>query len=756
MLRILCLFLFTAFSGYAQLRDTITYPWPLSPMNRQTEIGGVFGEYRSTDTAGHYHNGTDMGAAAGTPVLAVLPGVVADAYDDGNTGYDSYVRVGTNYNGQMKYLTYYHTRPIVTTGQSVTVGQQISTIAIDHVHLIDYRLGGSISNSHLNALRPDGGVRPYSDPWKPYIRYVRFFADNSNTELSANSLGGKIDIMVHIEEVNGTSSASQNNGAYMVGYKILSADRSAVVYNPPDNGLRYSYYNIPGNAYANVNYYKPESSTSKHVYIVTNGSGANAVATTQTVGNNYWDTGTLPFGNYTVMVFTIDSRGNADTVYVPVKTFNKDFIPPAQPVMKQITKTTQGNFILKWTEPSDSDLVGYRLWYTFDGINYYQREVDSVLRKGTTSKSYSYNLSNALYFRLAAYDTASPANFSAYSDIYGLRLDNSGKRLLLVDGFDRYGGGGSWATPYHDFVIRYGEVIPGAFESVHHSAVLSGAVQLSDYNAVIWILGDESTTDETFSSQEQTIVKNYLEAGGKLFISGSEIAWDLEGAGSGTTQDVSFLRNYLKAKYVADNAGVSSAISSDTVYFKNQVMSFGITSSGSPYPEDYPDVIDTVGGSFPIFRYNIAKIAGISYTGQFGNSVNTGQLIYLAFPFETIAAKSHRQAFMNGVLNYFGMLTTAMNEEQAEDISFMAAPAFPNPFTQETTINYNLPETGEVTCAVYDVLGKEMAVLKQGLKYKGKNNITIPASKLSLSSGVYYYSLTCNGKVVTGKFVYYK
>jgi len=108
-------------------------------MTLQRPITGTFGEYRSTSVEGHYHNGSDIPNTAGTPILAVLPGVVAVAYHDGSTGYDSYVRVTSQVNGQSKNITYYHTIPSVSVGQQVTLGQQISTVAIDHVHLIEYK-----------------------------------------------------------------------------------------------------------------------------------------------------------------------------------------------------------------------------------------------------------------------------------------------------------------------------------------------------------------------------------------------------------------------------------------------------------------------------------------------------------------------------------------------------------------------------------------------------------------------------------------
>jgi murein DD-endopeptidase MepM/ murein hydrolase activator NlpD len=125
----LTLILQTTLMIYAQ-PDTTWYSWPLDPQSVQKNISGTFGEYRSTSTSGHFHNGTDIPAAPGTPVLAVLPGVVAAAYHDGLTGYDSYVRVTSNINGQSKNITYYHTIPAVSVGQNVIQGQQLSTIQV--------------------------------------------------------------------------------------------------------------------------------------------------------------------------------------------------------------------------------------------------------------------------------------------------------------------------------------------------------------------------------------------------------------------------------------------------------------------------------------------------------------------------------------------------------------------------------------------------------------------------------------------------
>ncbi len=710
-------------------------------MTSPRTIGGTFAEYRSTSAAGHYHNGTDMSGSAGTPILAVLPGTVAVAYDDGATGYDSYVRITSQVGSLSKNITYYHTRPNVSVGQQVVEGQQISTVAIDHVHLIDYRLGGSISNSHLNALRPDGGLTIYTDTWKPNIRYVKFFLDNSNTQLSPSALGSKIDIIVHIQEVSSIGgSAGSNNGTYKLGYKILSPDTQQVIYSPPDDGLRYTYYNKPGDNYVNVNYYQPESNTSMHVYIATNGNGSSNVASTQTVSNNFWNVNDFPYGDYVVMVFTEDTRGNADTVYVTVTTTDIDLIPPASPKLKYVKKDSTNYFSLAWLPPNDIDLKGYRLYYSIDGVNYSMRDNETILTSTLDFYKYYFNQATPLFLRMYAVDSAAITNISQQSDVYGIRILKDDKKILIVDGFDRYGGSGSWPNPYHNFVVSYAKAFNQSFETWANEQVADGTINLNTYDLVIWILGDESTTDETFSSEERNLVAAYLENGGKLFVSGSEIAWDLEGSSSATMQKTQFFRDYLKSKFIADDSNIFGVSGVDGTDFSGLGFGYGIQSNGSPYLEDYPDIIDTTGGSIPIMKYNAVSTAGIAYTGKFNNSHNIGQLIYLAFPFETINLAEAQNQFMTAALKYFGLRgLSEITEDGNLTSTYYLGQNFPNPFNPTTKIDYEIAQRGIVELKVYDVLGRVVNILVNDLQNPGKYQINFEGN--NLASGVYFYRL---------------
>ncbi|NBC15796.1 MAG: T9SS type A sorting domain-containing protein [Bacteroidetes bacterium] len=71
-----------------------------------------------------------------------------------------------------------------------------------------------------------------------------------------------------------------------------------------------------------------------------------------------------------------------------------------------------------------------------------------------------------------------------------------------------------------------------------------------------------------------------------------------------------------------------------------------------------------------------------------------------------------------------------------------------------TTIRYALPEPTRVRLAVYDLLGREVATLADGLKPAGRHEAIFEAS--GLPSGVYLYRLEAAGRVLTGRMVLLK
>jgi hypothetical protein len=96
-----------------------------------------------------------------------------------------------------------------------------------------------------------------------------------------------------------------------------------------------------------------------------------------------------------------------------------------------------------------------------------------------------------------------------------------------------------------------------------------------------------------------------------------------------------------------------------------------------------------------------------------------------------------------------------INNEPNIPNQFMLEQNFPNPFNPTTTICYNLDKVNvAVSLRVYDVLGREVAVLTNEEKPAGKYTQTWNAS--SLPSGVYFYQLISGTYTFTRKMLLLK
>jgi hypothetical protein len=87
-------------------------------------------------------------------------------------------------------------------------------------------------------------------------------------------------------------------------------------------------------------------------------------------------------------------------------------------------------------------------------------------------------------------------------------------------------------------------------------------------------------------------------------------------------------------------------------------------------------------------------------------------------------------------------------------LSYLTARNFPNPFNPVTTISYSIPIAGHVRLSVFDVTGREMTELVNGLQTAGSYSIAWDGR--DFASGIYFYRVTVGNLSFTGRMVLMK
>ncbi len=347
---------------------------------------------------------------------------------------------------------------------------------------------------------------------------------------------------------------------------------------------------------------------------------------------------------------------------------------------------------------------------------------------------------------------------SEFSEVLATTVDiQPESNILIVQGFERTEG----TVNTFDYIIEHASAILASgrgFDAASNDAVEANAIDLSDYAIVDWISGEEASQSASFSPIEQIRIKDYLEQGGRIFISGSEIGWDLQASGS--ESDISFYQNYFKALYVSDDAQ-SYAISGQSggIFSELTGVTFDDGLHGT-YDVDYPDGIKPYGGSLNNLRYDGAVYetqggAGIQYIGSFGESTALGGIVYLGVGFETIYPESVRNVVMSAVLDYLE-ISVSVDVPVLYPEDFQVSQVYPNPFNGSFAIDVNIPETSALTLSLYTLRGQLMRRVEQNV-HAGSNHITFAGLNHSnVSSGAYILKVENGTQSYTQRITYLK
>lgn len=335
----------------------------------------------------------------------------------------------------------------------------------------------------------------------------------------------------------------------------------------------------------------------------------------------------------------------------------RDGIPlvflPEEPSRVVAKNTSSAQIQLSWIAPVTGGIyggaaTGYRVYISENG-----RGFDNPVEVTTTSYTFSGVPGTTYFFKVTAFNAGGesfPSGVVAARTPVGTSTD----KYLLVDGFDRLDASAMLLKNEsavlgnvrrmvldkmnnYSYMVEHGNGFTScniAFDGAQNEAVATGVVSLANYFAVDWFVGEESTTERTLDATEKLLIKNYLDAGGRLIISGAEIGWDL-GRSASPNADLDFYNNYLKAVYVGDDAGTYN-FTGTPVLLNGTTGTFGNGINGY-YDADYPDVVNINGGSQLVLNYSGGSGggAGVGFQGSF-------QVLYFGFPIEAITNNNVR------------------------------------------------------------------------------------------------------------------
>ncbi|MCK5824453.1 MAG: N-acetylmuramoyl-L-alanine amidase [Ichthyobacteriaceae bacterium] len=299
-------------------------------------------------------------------------------------------------------------------------------------------------------------------------------------------------------------------------------------------------------------------------------------------------------------------------------------------------------------------------------------------------------------------------------------------KVLVVDGFDRVGKGNENVDVnlVNLDVSALSEVAKvSSVSSCDNYSISTGKVKMNDYNAVFWILGEESTVDETFSTSEQMRVKGFLKNGGALFVSGSEIGWDLDR--KGTSSDKSFIKDYLKCTYKDDGSSSRLTVTGNA----NELYSGLDFDFSKLWKINSADAITPAKNATAVFTYNGGRTGGVSYVGTFGKSDKIGAVVTLTFPIETADKKDIVEVFKK-TINYF----TSQNLSVEDGQVLQSTLAYPNPFTNSISVSVMLDKKTDIKLSVYNFMGQ---VIKSNVYENIEGNYTLKINTNLIPTGVY-------------------
>jgi hypothetical protein len=294
---------------------------------------------------------------------------------------------------------------------------------------------------------------------------------------------------------------------------------------------------------------------------------------------------------------------------------------------------------------------------------------------------------------------------------------NPSEPVLLIDA----DGGNNYET-YHQTALNNSDFGHQTWDRATLGAL--DASSYSHYQAVVWSAGLQYPT---LVKDDRDALANYLDGGGKLFINGQDIGWDLcySGSSNYSADAVAWYQNYLGATYVADDVASATlnGIDGDPI---TDGLSLTIVGGDGANNQNYPSRIAPINGGSTILTYHNSQIGAVKKgSGPY-------RTVYFAFGFEGINSQASRDAVMQNVIYWIINGDGTSSVDSPKPFLATAPVAAPNPFNPATEVIFTIGGNGSIQTSVeiFDTKGRMVKSLFNGnlenglqvLSWDGRNN----------------------------------
>jgi len=333
----------------------------------------------------------------------------------------------------------------------------------------------------------------------------------------------------------------------------------------------------------------------------------------------------------------------------------------------------------------------------------------------------------------ATFTIRSTANPNVFRTLV-MGLVTNGVDVLVMDD-----DGGETLETYYEAAVP-GNLTPGTW---HRNLSSVTSAELLNFPLAIWFTGAAAPS---LDASDRTAISDYLAGGGKLILSGQDVAYDLCDPASPnySPENFTWYQTRFKTRYVGTNSSSTSltGVAGDPI---SNGLNLTIQGGTGANNQTDPDVLTPLPGAGTVWTYGAGnQAAATRILGQGYRAVNLG------FGFEAVANAVDRQMILARAFSWLTGSSIGIADAGVVQASKAVAiePPRPNPFNPATMLAFELGHAGNVELRILGPNGRVVSTLVDARLSGGRHEVSWDgrdAQGREVASGVYLAEISLAG-----------